>query len=211
MKSRPALLLAASFFAFWSCAENPADTTADAEVGEAQEQVSTPAPGESAITYVLSDASTIEFLGSKAVGSHGGGFREFSGQFTVDDGQLVGDQNSFVIDMKSTWSDNDNLTKHLKNDDFFSVPDFPTSTFVLTGIEEKSPGQYSVTGNLELRGVTKSVTFPAEVEVSDSQVTMKSKFDINRFDWNIKYAGMQDNLIRPEVVITLDLIAEPKA
>ena len=62
-----------------------------------------------------------------------------------------------------------------------------------------------ITGDLTLHGVTKRISFPATVAVSDAQVQASSEFSINRKDFGINYPGMQDDLIRDLVVIKLSL------
>jgi polyisoprenoid-binding protein YceI len=62
-----------------------------------------------------------------------------------------------------------------------------------------------VVGDLELRGVRKSVTFPATIVVTPADVSVNSEFSINRKDFGIVYAGKADDLIRDDVVIKLDL------
>src|SRR5213076_3352646 len=100
--------------------------------------------------------------------------------------------------------------RHLKSPDFFDVQQFPIATFSATAIEE-SGAQQKVTGNLDLHGVTKSISFPANIQVADDAVTVKAEFAINRRDFNINYPGMPNDLIRDNVVIKLDLHATPGA
>lgn len=191
---------------FASC-ENPADATTDAEVQDAVEPSTETTEGA---RYVFTDDSTISFVGSKVTGSHDGGFKEFTGNFVINESQdVTGGQ--FVIDMDSTWSDAEKLTGHLKSEDFFDVPNHPETTFVVTSVEKKSDSEYTVAGNLTLRGVEKNVTFPAAVSKDGETVNISAEFDINRKDWNIVYAGKADDLIRDEVVIKLDLTATPEA
>ena len=132
MKSHILFAPAALAAALVSC-ENQ---TADAEVGEAVDTTSTESDG---VKYVIADESTITFVGSKVTGSHDGGFEEFTGHFTVDDNNEV-NGGSIVIDMGSTWSDNDKLTGHLKAKDFFWVEEHPESTFTVTGVEKSGDG-----------------------------------------------------------------------
>ena len=94
------------------------------------------------------------------------------------------------------------LRKHLKSPDFFDVEKFPTATFKSTAIEKTDDG-HTITGDLTLHGVTKRVSFPATVTVTDGQVTANSEFSINRNDFGIVYPGMPDDLIRDLVVIKL--------
>ncbi len=158
--------------------------------------------------FVLSPESKIGFIGSKVTGSHSGGFTNFTGTLTVTDGKIVGTP-EFKIDMESTWADDARLTGHLKNADFFDVPNHPTTTFTVTSI---APGttNSTVTGNLNLHGVTKSISFPAAIAVGTDVVSVKADFAINRRDFNINYAGRANDLIRDNVVIQLDLKATPK-
>jgi polyisoprenoid-binding protein YceI len=186
-----------------SSCKNPADETTDASVSEAA-----PAATSSGGTvYTFTDDSTIGFIGSKVTGSHEGGFKKFDGSFTVEDG--VPQAGQFTIDMDSTWSDDDKLTQHLKAPDFFDVPTFPTSEFVVTNFDKKSDTSYHLSGNLTLHGMTKNITFPATVTSSAEMVTVKAEFDINRDDFGINYEGRKDDAIRDEVVIKFDLKARP--
>lgn len=193
---------------FVSC-ENPADKTTDAKVSAAVEKSSTPA--EAGIRYVFTPESQVNFVGSKVTGSHAGGFKSFTGHFTIKDGAPVGNDHQVVIDMKSTFTDDEKLTGHLKSPDFFDVGKFPESTFDITGITKDSETSYSVSGNFTLHGQTKNISFPATVTQATGMVRIDAKFDINRKDFGIVYAGKADDLIRDEVVIELKLEAKPEA
>ena len=202
VKSYPSFLIASSVILFAGCA-NPADKTEDAKVTEAVDAVKTVADAK---TYAISGDSTISFIGSKVTGSHDGGFKDFSGTIAVANG-MIAPSSQIKIQMDSLWSDSNRLTAHLKNSDFFDVPNFPTAEFVVTSLSENG----ELTGNLTMRGVTKSITFPAEIDVSDSSVSLKAEFDIKRFDWGIAYKGKANDLIRDEVVIKLDVTASTDA
>ena len=200
----PAALFA---FAVISC-ENPADKTAAANVKDKVEKTTDAAAGTK---YVFTPESKVEFVGSKVTGSHNGGFKTFTGHFTVKDGKPVGNDHKVVIDMASTFSDAEKLTGHLKSPDFFDVEKFPQSTFDVTELKAADGGKYTVSGNFTLHGVTKNISFPATVTQGSDTVTIKAEFDIKRKDFGIVYAGKADDLIRDEVVIKLDLTAKPQA
>jgi polyisoprenoid-binding protein YceI len=208
MKHKAILFAIPVAVVFASC-ENPADQTTSATVGEAVEiAADSTAKG---VKYTLAPSSEIHFVGSKVTGSHDGGFKSFTGSFTVADGQLVGSENHVVIDMASVWSDDDKLTGHLKNEDFFHVEKHPESKFQLTSLKETGEGTYEVSGNLTLTGTTKNITFPATASMDGEKAKVHAKFDINRKDFGIIYAGMADDLIRDEVVVELKLEAVPEA
>jgi polyisoprenoid-binding protein YceI len=144
-------------------------------------------------------------------GKHDGGFKNFTGYFTVKDGAAVGNDHKVTIDMSSTFADDEKLTKHLKSGDFFDVEKYPESTFDVTELKKNSDTAYTVSGNFKLHGVEKNISFPATVSQNGDTVTIQAEFDINRKDFGIVYAGQADNLIRDEVVIRLNLEAKPEA
>ena len=152
-------------------------------------------------------ASSIEWVGAKVTGDHKGGFKAFTGKASLNDkGEL--DKISFEVDTKSVFSDNEKLTGHLMSADFFDVEKFPTATFASTAIAAK-PGDngatHEITGDMELHGVKKTVAFPAKVSVEGGKVSAEADFKINRFDFDIKYAGKADDLIKEEVGLTIKL------
>lgn len=152
--------------------------------------------------------SAIAFTGSKVTGSHNGGFRNFTGEFKVVNGQLAGSGNKVVIDTSSLFADNPRVAGHLKSPDFFGVAQNPTATFTSTAIEQKGTNTI-VTGDLNLHGVTKSISFPAKIQVTDEEVKVTGVFFINRLDFEIKYPGAPNDLIRKEVVLRLNIKAAP--
>lgn len=197
----------ATAVAISSCG-NPADATATAEVQDAVEKQVSDASG---VRYVFAPESTIGFTGSKVTGSHDGGFKTFTGHFTIADGKPVGNDHSVSIDMTSTWTDAEKLTGHLTSADFFDIETYPTTTFDVTGITKQDDGTYKVAGNFTFHGVTKNISFPATVDQSAENITIAADFDINRSDFGVNYAGMKDDLIREEVIIKLNLVATPEA
>lgn len=208
MKMKTIAIAIAAPILFVSC-ENPADNTKAATVKDAVE--ASAASAEGGTKYVFEPASTVNFVGSKVTGSHNGGFKTVSGHFTLKDGALVGNDHQVTIDMNSVWSDDEKLTAHLKNEDFFNVEKFPESTFVVTSLTKKSDTEYEVSGNFTLHGETKNITFPATTTSDGETVKIESKFNINRKDFKIVYSGMADNAIRDEVVIELKLEVKPGA
>lgn len=114
----------------------------------------------------------------------------------VNNGQLSNvnaeiDMNSFTVDSFSEEEaeDAEQLKGHLQGKDFFDIETYPTSTFELTKIES-AEGDYNstLTGNLTIMAETKSITFKANVSVSDTEVSIHSEdFIIDRTDWNLSY------------------------
>ena len=208
MKKTIIIIVSISSLLFVSC-KNPAESSAEAGVSDAK-AISTSATAGARWTF--EDSSTITFTGSKVTGSHEGGFKAFSGHFYVDGDKLAPSGHEMVIDMDSTYSDDEKLTGHLKSAEFFDVEKYPKSTFTVTNIQEQTGAKretHTLTGNFMLHGVTKSISIPVKVEKSDGLIKINADFFINRFDFNIQYPGKTDDIIRKEVVIKFDLHATP--
>jgi polyisoprenoid-binding protein YceI len=152
--------------------------------------------------YTLSgDNTKVEFTGTKKDGKHVGGFKKLSGTIAVPGDDLSKATIEVTIETDSLFSDNDMLTTHLKSKDFFDVKTNKTSAFKSTKIETGKDG-HQVTGDLTLNGKTKSVSFPAKVEVKDGTLTLTSSFKIDRTQFGMTYGeGKVDNdvVLRVEV------------
>jgi len=207
------LFVVLSLSLFLAACEDPAANKFKAQTSAPS---TSPASSNTTITAaavslpVTPENSKIEFVGSKVTGKHDGGFKSFSGSIDLIGDKAETSRVSVSIDMKSVFTDTDQLTGHLQTGDFFEVEKHPKSTFVSTKIEPdttKGANSYTVTGDLEMRGVKKSISFPATIVITPTDVTVNSEFAINRKDFGIVYAGKADDLIRNDVVVKLDLKA----
>jgi len=169
------------------------------------------APAAGASAFAIDHAvSKVEFVGAKVTGKHDGGFKAFKGTIEANPADLTTAKVNLEIDMASTWSDSEKLTKHLMAPDFFDVAKFPTTTFTSTEVKTGADGKATITGDLTLHGVTKKISFPATVTATKDSVTAKAEFGLNRKDFNIVYPGKPDDLIKDEVLMKLDITAKPK-
>ena len=171
---------------------------------EKKDKVTTADAVKVAVTTDLNNvdvaSSVITWKGSKPTGSHNGTIMLKEGSLNLEAGKLTG--GSFVIDMSSMKNvDLDaesgaKIVGHLSSPDFFDVATYATSKFVITSVAEVE-GKLAVTGNLQIKDVTKSITIPATL-VSDGSVTTfeSEKFNVDRADFNVKYGSKKffDNL-----------------
>ena len=189
-----------------SCA-NPTANKPNATVGNPTAETN---PGNTTGTETLQitpDNSKIEFVAAKVTRSHNGSFKKFAGTIDLVNGKIEESRVSVDIDAASVVTDTDDLTAHLKTPDFFDVAKFPKATFTSTKIEPNTAngGTHSVTGNFELHGVKKSITFPASIVVTPIDAAVSTEFAINRKDFGLQYPGKADDLIRDGVLIRLTI------
>ena len=144
---------------------------------------------------IKADSSSIKWVGKKITGQHDGTINVKSGFFTFKGEKLVGgtvvvDMNSIVVgDLEGKYKTK--LEGHLKADDFFGVANHATSKLVFTKVKGKN-GNYKVTGDLTIKGITKPVSF--DISIKGNKATAKLKVD--RTLYGIKYgsASFFDNL-----------------
>ena len=132
-------------------------------------------------------ASTVHWTAKKVVGGHEGTINIKSGSLQTDKGKIVGGE--FVIDMNSmACTDAPKLTGHLKNEDFFNVPEYSTAKFAITKVDN-SKATPVLHGNLTIKDKTKAISFPVKVIKSDGSGLEAEAMGIkiNRLDFDIKY------------------------
>ncbi len=146
-----------------------------------------------------------------------GTFDSFSATFVTGENPL---DTKVTADAEviSINTNDENRDGHLRTNDFFDAEKFPHITFESTGVKVKdvAEGEYVVTGNLTIKGITKSVDFDFEFGGFGTDpygnykaaATATATIDRTEFDltWNaaLETGGV---LVGEKVTITLDFQA----
>ena len=124
-----------------------------------------------------------------------GFFRDFSGEVNFNAEDVTKSSVAFKAVMTSIDTGVAGRDKHLRTADFFDVEKFPEMTFKSTKVEKKSKG-WIVTGDLTMKGVTKSVAIPFEIpgwlpagERSGTKMGIAGEATINRRDFGVNYGN----------------------
>ncbi|WP_368448516.1 YceI family protein [Cobetia amphilecti] len=91
-----------------------------------------------------------------------GQFKEFSGDFSYDQGKPEDAKVSVEVDVDSLDSAHAERDKHIKSADFLDVSQYPTATFTSTGFESTGDGSGKLKGELTLHGQTQPVTLDVD-------------------------------------------------
>lgn len=156
----------------------------------------------------------LNWTGTKVGGQHMGTVKVAEGTISANGnnitaGKVAVDMTSIEVTDLKAGDGKEDLEGHLKNDDFFAVDKFPTATFQVASVNGNN-----VTGDLTLRGITKSITFPANVVATSDKISVVTPaFKINRTDFDIKYkSGLlntaKDKIIHDEISLVLQLKGE---
>ena len=160
---------------------------------------------------VNTKTSKVTWKAYKVTGSHTGTVTLNAGSLIFDDNKLTGGE--FEVDMTSLISTDlegeykGKLEGHLKSDDFFGVEKFPTSKLVFTKVTASGKNSYEVTGDLTIKGITKSVKLDVSVYGSKATATMK----VDRAQYDVQYGSgsffenLGDKTIYDEFDLVVDL------
>lgn len=163
----------------------------------------------------VKEGSVVKWMGSHlaGVGAHNGTVNVKSGEVIVNDGKI--DNATFALDMTSIHTfdydkgteDYGKLVGHLGSDDFFDISKFATASFGLTNIETiEGELNSKVTGNLTILGQERSITFDANISVSENEITIKSQpFTIDRTQWGVEYNKEGTVDLNPDFIISNDI------
>jgi polyisoprenoid-binding protein YceI len=203
------LFSAAAAMVLASCVGNPEGKKADVT-----DSVETTDEVLGHVYTVDASQSELVWTGAKVTGQHHGTVDIKSGELHVDEGTISGGK--FVLDMNSIntqdlegeWKDK--LDGHLKSEDFFDVASNPEASFEVTSVAAgATEGTLTVSGNLTIKGVSKNITFDANVEeLTDATAKVTADFNIAREDWGVSYEGQKDDLISKEINFKVTLVAK---
>jgi polyisoprenoid-binding protein YceI len=183
----------------------PATVSAAVTGSAAPTASGTAAAGER--TVALTPANTkVGFTGSKTGGSHSGTFNKVKGELKLG-AKLEDSQLSVEVETSSLHTDSGKLDEHLRSDDFFDVAKFPKASFKVTSIVEAAAKNttHSITGVMEIKGIKKTIKFPAKIENKDGAIAVRADFVINRKGFRVDSSGITDYLIKDEVLMGINL------
>ncbi|MGB8989881.1 MAG: YceI family protein [Candidatus Sulfotelmatobacter sp.] len=144
-----------------------------------------------------------------------GQFTRVKGVLTLDEGDLTSSHIEASVEAASVNTRDDQRDAHLKSADFFDVEKFPTLSFKSTRITRVGDEELTVTGDLTIHGVTRSVVFnvegptaPAKDPWGNIRRGLSATTKISRKDFGLTWNSALETggfLVGDEIAITLDL------
>jgi len=146
-------------------------------------------------TWTLDPAHTrIGFVARHAmVTKVRGSFNEFEGTAVLDGANPANSHAEVTIKAASIDTRNAQRDEHLRSNDFLAMQEHPEITFISTGVRQADDTTFELTGDLTIRGITKSVTIPFTFEgaAKDPFGNLRAGFEgsvaINRKDWGVTW------------------------
>jgi len=147
--------------------------------------------------WQIADKYSIKFSSNEASGI----FKTIKGSIQFDDAKIATAKFDVTIDVASINTGNGLQNKHAKEAEWFDAAKYPTVKFVSKKVTKSGAG-YQVTGDLEIKGVKKEITFPFTFDKKGSTATFAAKFSVKRSDYNVgKSGGDVDDVIKLDISI----------
>ncbi len=109
-----------------------------------------------------------------------GNFNQFSATAESNKEDFTDASIRFEADVNSIDTKNEHRDGHLKSADFFDAANHPKLTFVSTSLVKKSGEEYELTGDLTIRGTTKTVKLA--VNYNGTVKGFGGSFDVAAFE-----------------------------
>lgn len=127
-----------------------------------------------------------------------GQFNSFSGKIESDGENFDGARASFEADVKSVDTNNNDRDNHLKSADFFDAENHPKLEFKNGILSKKNDEEYTLEGDMTIRGNTKKVTLSVNLGgiMDDPYGNRKAGFEIsgkiNRKDFGLTWSAVTE-------------------
>jgi polyisoprenoid-binding protein YceI len=132
--------------------------------------------------YEVTQDFSIEFKSKDPSGS----FKIMEGQIDFDEKDLSAAKFDFKIDIRSISTGNGMMTKKAQTAEWFDTAKYPFAKFKSSKVEKKDGNLYHIIGELTIKGITKTVTVPANYSNSGAKkITFKGTFNVNRIDFKV--------------------------
>ena len=144
-----------------------------------------------------------------------GQFADFDGTAHVDAETPANSTVSIAIRPASISTGTADRDGHLVSGDFFDVENHPAITFTSTSVE-RDGAEWSITGDLTIKGTTKSVTIPFEETgtavdpFGNTRVGFEGATTINRKDWDLSWNAALETggvLVSEKIKLEFDVSA----
>lgn len=131
--------------------------------------------------FIVSEKGhSIEFKSKDPSGS----FDKIKGEFDLDENNISSSKFYFKIDVNSINTGNGMMNKKSQTEEWFDAKKYPDIRFKSTKVEKKE-NELAITGDLTIKGITKTYTIPTSYSITADKITLKGKFNVNRIEFKV--------------------------
>jgi polyisoprenoid-binding protein YceI len=145
-----------------------------------------------------------------------GSFEQFEGKAHLDFADPTRSTATVTFQVASINTGQPQRDDHLRTNDFFDAPTYPTGTFTSTSVQQTGDDTFEMTGDLTLKDVTRPVTITwehtgtAKDPFGNLRAGFEGKAVISRKDWGIEYNALLETggvLISDKITLEFDVSA----
>jgi len=139
-----------------------------------------------------------------------GTFNDVSGSFTYDPDNRSNSSAAFTVETASLDTNHAKRDKHLRDEDFFNVSEYPEATFESTAYEPTGENTAILRGNLTIKGTTKPVEFRVtemaarEDPWGNFRRAFEATTEISLDDFNVDEYGLGEASSTAEVRVAVE-------
>jgi polyisoprenoid-binding protein YceI len=164
-----------------------------------------PAPAQ-AVSAIDPARSAITFVATQMGVPAEGAFKRFTARMEFDPARLAASQARIEVEMESFDSGVEEVDTEVKRKGWFNTAQFPTATFVSSGVKPLGANRYAATGKLTIKGRTRDVTAPFTVRQDGGVSVFEGAFTLMRLDYGIGEGPWSDtDTVANEVQIRFKL------
>lgn len=153
--------------------------------------LSTQAADQPTSWQLVKDQSYIKFTATMNGAPSKGEFAGFDAVFTFDESQLISaplkasPDITLTVDLTDIQTTYPAVANELQKDVWFDTANHPEGVYKVIGIKPSEEADFTLEGDLTLKGKTISVPAPVYVEKEDGQVVFKGSTTVSRLAFNI--------------------------
>ena len=130
--------------------------------------------------FKIADGYSIAFKSKDPTGV----FKTMKGTIKFDEADLANSKFDLQFVVSSISTGNGMMNKKAQIEEWFNAAKFPEIKFTSTKVV-KSGSDYSVTGKLTIKGITKEKNIPLKATKAGTGYTFSGSFTVNRMDFKV--------------------------
>jgi polyisoprenoid-binding protein YceI len=158
----------------------------------------------------LAEKSEIRFVSRQMNVPVEGQFRKFDAEMSFDPARPETGSARITVYLGSIDTGNDEANAEARTKGWFDMRNFPTATFVSTGVKPLGPNRYEVSGKLTIKGRSQEVTAPVSFRQDGANAVLEGQFMLKRLQFAIGEGPWSDvDTVADEVQVRFRVTAAP--
>lgn len=134
-----------------------------------------------------------------------GTLKGLKGNIKFDPKNLSASSFDVTVDVATINTDNTKRDNHLRNDDFFDAPKYPTIRIRTTKISSSGGNNHAASATLTIKNKSKNISLPFTAKPTSNGYTFTGSFTINRLDFGV---GGSSLTMSDDVKVNLTVVAK---